>query len=164
MLKPTMFRNLFFISIGLILINSLEIKAQNINDALRVAIPGLGSNARALGMGNSYIGLSDDGSAAFFNPAGFGLLKRLEFTGGLSHVNYNNDVEFFDNNTSYSNSNTELNRLSFAFPFPTLIGSLVFGLSYHTTKDLTSAVKFDGFNNGTTSQIQDLNEDTFIPY
>ncbi|OGU74316.1 MAG: hypothetical protein A2V93_04890 [Ignavibacteria bacterium RBG_16_34_14] len=164
MLKPTMFRNLFFISIGLILINSLEIKAQNINDALRVAIPGLGSNARALGMGNSYIGLSDDGSAAFFNPAGFGLLKRLEFTGGLSHVNYNNDVEFFDNNTSYSNSNTELNRLSFAFPFPTLRGSLVFGLSYHTTKDLTSAVKFDGFNNGTTSQIQDLNEDTFIPY
>ena len=55
---------------GLILIILNESKAQNINDALRLAVPGLGSNARALGMGNSYIGLSDDGSAAFFNPAG----------------------------------------------------------------------------------------------
>ncbi|HSP88954.1 MAG TPA: outer membrane protein transport protein [Ignavibacteriaceae bacterium] len=163
MLKP-IFRNLFFISIGLILLNLTNTQAQNINDALRVAIPGLGSNARALGMGNSYIGLSDDGSAAFFNPAGFGLLKRLEFTGGLSHSNYSNDVEFFDNNTSYSNSNTSLNRLSFAFPFPTLRGSMVFALSYHTTKDLTSAVKFEGFNSGNTSMIQDLNVDTYIPY
>jgi len=162
MLKPIL--KLLFIFIGFILINTLETKAQNINDALRVAIPGLGSNARALGMGNSYIGLSDDGSASFFNPAGLGLLKRLEFSGGLSHLNYNNDVEFFDESTSYSNSNTALNRVTFAFPFPTLRGSLVFGLSYHTTKDLTSAVKFDGFNNGSTSMIQDLNVDTYIPY
>jgi long-subunit fatty acid transport protein len=161
MLKPIF--KLLIISIGLILINSLEIKAQNINDALRVAIPGLGSNARALGMGNSYIGLSDDGSASFFNPAGFGLLKRLEFTGGLSHTNYNNDADFFNNTTSYSNSNTELNRLSFAFPLPTLRGSLVFGLSYHTTKDLTSALKFDGFNENNNSLIQDF-LDTDIPF
>jgi len=162
MLKPIF--KLLFISVGLILINPLESKAQNINDALRVTIPGLGSNARALGMGNSYIGLSDDGSASFFNPAGLGLLKRLEFSGGLSHINYNNDAEFFNETTSYSNSNTALNRLSFAFPFPTLRGSLVFGLSYHTTKDLTSAVKFDGFNNGSTSMIQDLNDYSNIPY
>jgi long-subunit fatty acid transport protein len=43
-------------------------------------------------------------------------------------------------------------------------GSLVFGLSYHTTKDLTGAMKFDGFNSGSTSMIQDLNEYSFIPY
>jgi long-subunit fatty acid transport protein len=148
---------------GLILIIINESKGQNINDALRLAVPGLGSNARALGMGNSYIGLSDDGSAAFFNPAGFGLLKRLEFTGGLNYSNLNNDVKFFDQNTAYSNSNTELNRLSFSFPFPTLRGSLVFGLSYHTVKDLTGAIKFDAFNNASNSLIQDL-LDTDIPF
>jgi Outer membrane protein transport protein (OMPP1/FadL/TodX) len=147
----------------IIVINSSFILAQNVNDVLRVAIPGLGSDARALGMGNSYIALSDDGSASFFNPAGFGLLKRLEFTGGLSYAGFNNNVNFFNNNTSYSNSNTKLNQLTFAFPFPTLQGSLVFALSYHTTKDLTGAVKFDGFNNGNNSLIQDfLNTD--IPY
>ena len=147
----------------IIFINSSFILAQNINDVLRVAIPGLGSDARALGMGNSYLALSDDGSASFFNPAGFGLLKRLEFTGGLSYSDYNNDVNFFNNSTSYSNSNTKLNQLSFAFPFPTLQGSLVFALSYHTTKDLTSAIKFDGFNNTNTSLIQDF-LDTDLPY
>src|SRR3970040_823665 len=94
-LMPGSFRKLLIIPICLILINPLETKAQNINDALRVAIPGLGSTARALGMGNSYIGLSDDGSAAFFNPAGLGLLKRLEFTGGLNYSGFDNDVDFF---------------------------------------------------------------------
>ena len=137
--------------------------AQNVNDALRVGIPGLGANARALGMGNSFIGLSDDASAAFFNPAGFGLLKKLEFSGGINYGNFNNNVDFLNANTEYSNSATKLNRLSFAFPFPTLRGSLVFGLSYHQTKDLTGALKFDGFNNGNTSLIQDY-LDTDIPF
>jgi hypothetical protein len=53
--------------------------AQNANDALRLSEIGLGSNARALGMGNAYYALSDDFSASSFNPAGFALLKRMEF-------------------------------------------------------------------------------------
>lgn len=51
--------------------------AQNYNDALRLGFPGLGSNARALGMGNAFNALSDDASAAYFNPAGFGLIKKI---------------------------------------------------------------------------------------
>lgn len=124
-----------------------EVYSQNTNDALRLGYSGLGSNARALGMGNSYIGLSDDASAAFFNPAGFGLIKKIELSGGLSYVSFKNDAEFFKSKTNYSNSNTSLNRISFAFPFPTTSGSLVFGLTYHNTADLTGALKFDGRNN-----------------
>lgn len=138
--------------------------SQNINDALRLGLGGLGSNARALGMGNSYIGLSDDASAAYFNPAGFGLLKRLEFSGGLDYSNFSNSTDFLGNNTNYSNSTTRLSRLSFALPVPTVRGSLVFGISFNTVKDFTGALKFDGFNNGNTSMIQDLNENTNVPY
>lgn len=123
-----------------------EVYSQNTNDALRLAYSGFGSNARALGMGNSYIGLSDDGSAAFFNPAGFGLMKKIELSGGFSYFSYNNDAEFFNQSKKYSNSNTNLNRIGFAFPLPTTRGSLVFGLTYHNTSDLTSALKFDGLN------------------
>lgn len=130
--------------------------SQNTNDAVRLAVPGLGSNARALGMGDSYIGLSDDASAAYFNPAGFGLLKRMEFSGGLDYTNSGNNTTFMNQATDYSNSSTSLNNLSFAFPFPTMRGSLVFGLAYHETKDFTGALKFDGFNNGNNSLIQDL--------
>lgn len=124
-----------------------EVYSQNTNDALRLSYSGLGSNARALGMGNSYIGLSDDASASFFNPAGFGLIRKIEFSGGFSYFNLKNDAEFFDSKSNYSNSNTNLNRVSFAFPMPTTRGSLVFGLSYHNTSDLTGALKFDAINN-----------------
>ncbi|MBZ0201373.1 MAG: hypothetical protein K8H86_16005 [Ignavibacteriaceae bacterium] len=137
--------------------------AQGINDALRLAYPGLSPNARALGMGNSYIALSDDASAMYFNPAGMGLIKRLELSGGIDYSNFNNKTTFMGNNTTYSNSSTKLDRISFAFPFPTMRGSLVFGMSYHATKDFNGALKFDGFNNSSTSLIQDfLNTD--IPF
>ena len=124
-----------------------EVFSQNTNDALRLSYSGLGSSARALGMGNSYIGLSDDASAAFFNPAGFGLIKKIEFSGGLSYVNFKNSAEFFNSQTNYSNSSTNFNRINFAFPVPTTQGSLVFGLAYHNTSDLTGALKFSGINN-----------------
>lgn len=136
----------FFILLFFLILSQNEVFSQNSNDALRLAYSGLGSSARALGLGNSYIGLSDDASAAFFNPAGFGLLRKIELSGGLSYTSFNNSAEFFGEKTKYSNSNTNLNRISFAFPFPTTRGSLVFGLTYHNTSDLVGALKFSGVN------------------
>ncbi len=141
-----------------------NIYGQNANDALRLGVTGLGSDARALGMGNSYIGLSDDAGAAFFNPAGWALVKRLEISGGLSYDNNANNTTFLNQYSNYSNSATRLNNLSFTLPFPTSRGSLVFAVSYHTTKDFTGALKFNGFNAGNNSMIQDLNTNTNIPY
>lgn len=143
---------------------SITSYSQTLSDVTRLAVPGLGSNARALGMGNAYLGISDDGSAAFFNPAGFGLIKRLEFSTGIDYYQTKNDVTFFGNKTNYDNSSTKLNKLSFVFPFPTLRGSLVFGLSYHSTKDFTEGYTFSGFNNGNNSYIQHLIDYSEIPY
>ncbi|MDP1994171.1 MAG: hypothetical protein Q8K40_02890, partial [Ignavibacteria bacterium] len=98
-------------------------KAQNITDALRVSESGLGVGARALGMGNAYNAISDDGSAMYFNPAGLGLMKRLEVSGGLDYLNFTNDATLFNNKTNYSSSATNFNQISFVFPFPTLRGS-----------------------------------------
>lgn len=156
MQKKSFFILFFIIIIG---VN----KAQNFNDALRVGVPGLGMNARALGMGNSYLALSDDGSASFFNPAGLGLVKRLEFMGGLDISSFNNTTTFFGNQSKSNASQTLLNNASFAFPIPTIQGSLVFGLAYNTSKDLIGSNQFDGFNPGTNSKIQSL-LNTDIPY
>lgn len=142
---------------------STTVFSQNYNDALRVSLPGLGSNARALGMGNSYISLSDDGSASFFNPAGIGLVKKLEFMGGIDITSFNNSTKFFNQTTESNSSQTKLDNISLTFPLPTLRGSLVFGLSYNTTKDFVGAVEFSGFNNGNNSKIQSL-LDTDIPF
>jgi hypothetical protein len=124
-----------------------EVFSQNANDALRVTYSGFGSSARALGMGNSYTALSDDASAAFFNPAGFGLIRKIELSGGFSYLRFKNQAQFFGDSTEYSNSNTSFNRASLAIPVPTKQGSLVFGLSYHNNAEFTGALKFSGINN-----------------
>ncbi len=131
--------------------------AQDISDALRLGLPYTSSDARALGMGDSYIGLSDGVGAAEFNPAGFGLLKKLEVSAGINYLSYNNNTNFLNQFSNYSSNATRLSSFSLAFPYPTTQGSLVFGLSYHNTQDYTAALKFNGFNSGNTSMIQDLN-------
>jgi len=158
-----MLKHILKIFSAILLLFITSTNAQNYNDAIRLGFPGLGSNARALGMGNAFNALSDDASASYFNPAGFGLIKKMELSGGLSFNNFDNTTTFFSKETNDNTTNTSLNRISFALPFPTYQGSLVFGLSYHQSKDLSSIVKFDGFNSGTNSKIQSL-LDTNIPY
>lgn len=147
----------FFSSINFSLI------AQNVNDALRFVQPGISGSARSLGMGNAFHALSDDVSGMMFNPAGTALVKKLEFAAGLDYFKFNNDAEFFGNQSEYSNSSTNLNQLGFIFPFPTVRGSMVVGIAYNRISDLTAALKFDGFNNDRNSMIQSL-LDTDVPY
>jgi len=123
----------------------------------------LGVGARALGMGNSYIGLSDDASAMYFNPAGLGLMNRIEISGGLNYDNLKNDVTFFNLLSKEKDNSTKFNRFSIVLPYPTFQGSLVFGAAFHSVNNFNSTISFDGFNNGTNSMIQNL-LDTDIPY
>ena len=133
-----------------------SVEAQNFNDALRLSDPGVVSGPRALGMGNAYTAISSDLSAALFNPAGFGLIRKLEFDGALDYNSLSNNVSFFGNTTNSSNSSTKLSQFGFAFPIPTARGSLVLALGYNQLKDYNNVVKFDGYNPGNTSKIQDL--------
>jgi long-subunit fatty acid transport protein len=122
------------------------VRAQFAEDAYRYSSTGLGIGARALGMGGAYIGVADDYSATFWNPAGLAQLRRLEFTGGLTNTSVSNSANFLGNTTSATNSSTALNDLGFVFPFPTEQGSLVFSAGYNRTNDFTSALSFSGFN------------------
>lgn len=143
-----------FLVLFLLMITTLE--AQNFNDALRLSEPGIISGPRSLGMGNAYTALSNDLSAAIFNPAGFALIRKLRFDGALNYNSSNNNISFFGNKTNSSNSSTKLNQFGFAFPVPTSKGSLVFALGYNQLKDFNNVVKFDGYNPGNTSKIQSL--------
>lgn len=153
---------LWIFSFGFFLF-SISAMAQNVNDVIRLVEPGTGSSVRALGMGNAFTGLADDGTAVLFNPAGLALVKRMEFTGALEYQNFSNTATFFGNSDDYSNSSTALNNIGFVFPLPTVRGSMSFGFTYNTTKNFNSAVQFDGFNSGNTSMIQSL-LGTGVPY
>lgn len=146
------------------LLFTFSVFAQNVNDALRLALPGYNTQARALGMGNSYMSISDDASALSFNPAGLGLVKQMEFAGGLNYSKVTDETTFFGSKKTADNGETNLNQAAFVFPFPTVRGSLVFGFGYHQTNDLGGLTKFDGFNAGSNSKIQDLNKAGSIPF
>jgi hypothetical protein len=88
----------------------------------------------------------------------------MEFAGGINYSTVTNDASFFGNTKSADNSETNLNQAAFVFPYPTVRGSMVFGFGYHQTNDLSGLMKFDGFNSGTNSRIQDLNKTGSIPY
>jgi len=133
--------------------------AQNFNDALLLSEPGLYTGARALGMGNSFIALSDDYSAVLFNPAGLGLAKKFGLSVTLNTNSFDNTVSFLGNNSNVLKTTVNLNQFGFVFPVPTVRGSLVFSLGYSRVKDFNSVTEFDGFNQGNTSMVQHLTGD-----
>lgn len=121
--------------------------AQKVSDALRFSSFSNGSiGARAIGMGGAYIGVSDDFTAAYWNPAGLAQMKRLEFTGGISNLGYSNASTFYGNSQTQDGTSTSLNDLGFVFPFPTVQGSLVFAFGYNKIADYATGSSFSGFN------------------
>ena len=54
----------------------------------------LGVGSRAMGMGGAYVGIADDYSALYWNPAGLGQIRRMEVNVGFSHNKLVNSATF----------------------------------------------------------------------
>jgi long-subunit fatty acid transport protein len=140
----------------MIMMMSVITFGQNVNDVLRLSERGFTGSARALAMGNAYTAVSDDFSAALFNPAGFALIKKLEFDGGFNLNMFNNEVTLFGNKTLQKSNDTKLNQVGFIFPFPTKRGSFSLALGYNRNKNFNKVIEFSGFNSSNHSMIQEL--------
>ncbi len=148
-----------------LLFSSGIILGQNENDAVRLAVPGIISNARALGMGNSTQTRSGDFSAMVLNPAGLALSQHSKLSGGFYYRFLGNTSTFYGNSGYEKNSSMELSEFSYLYKEPTTRGSLVYGFGYKTDKDFTSALRFNGYNPNNNSMIQDLtNKNDDLPY
>lgn len=123
-----------------------SLKAQYAEDALRFSTFNLGIGARSTGMGNVSVGLADDFSALFTNPAGLSSLRSLEFSVGLSNAGYSNDATFFGLTTNATDRVTNLNNLGLVYPVPTSRGSLVFAFGFARVANYSTAASFNGFN------------------
>lgn len=135
--------------------------AQNYNDVFRLSESGVVLGARALGMGNAYTAAGNDFSSTLFNPAGLALIKKAELYTGFNYNNYDNNVGFFNRNSSLSNSISKLGQFGVALPMPTIQGSFVLGFGYSQVKDFNGTLGFNAFNSGSNSYIQDL---VYSPY
>ena len=83
----------------------------------------VGSGARAAGMADAFVAIADDATAASWNPAGLVQLERPEFSvvGSFNALREDFDAlghpEFLSEHTD---SNVDLNFMSFVYPLPTL--------------------------------------------
>jgi len=127
----------------------------------------LGIGSRALGMGGAYIGVADDYSASFWNPAGLTQIRRLEGFGTLTYAQNKNEADLisvrtFDKqqqgrlynlrtgfNTDDDLTSTRVNSIGLAYPVPTYQGSLVFSLGYHRIKPFEASLNFGELQNDT---------------
>lgn len=120
---------------------------QSAPDAIRILQDESGMGARALGMGGAFTGVADDYTAIYWNPAGLADIRKSQFFGEVSHLQFNNDATFNGRLTDESQNYTRLRSLGFAFPLPTTRGSFVIALGYNRVKDFDQQLVFSGFNN-----------------
>lgn len=107
-----------------------------------------GIGARAIGLGGAYIGVADDYSAIYWNPAGLGQLKNDEFFASLTHNYRNIDTKFLGLKTDNPQSKTTLGALGFVYPVEVYRGSLVFAGGYNSVHNYNSLFGYSGFNQG----------------
>jgi long-subunit fatty acid transport protein len=122
------------------------LRAQFAEDVLRFSTFNLGIGARSAAMGNTSIGIANDFSSLFTNPAGLTSLKSFEFSVGLSNAGYNNDATFLGTKTNSSERITNLNNFGLVYPVPTKRGSLSFAFGYARVANFSSTASFEGFN------------------
>ena len=137
---------------------NIPLLSQNSSDALRLSEPGVLSNARALGMGNAYLAVSNDYMATRFNPAGLGRIKSTWLSGGLYVSSLSNSTTLFGDSLNASSNATKFSNFGAVFAMPTDRGSLVFALGYHKSKEFNNVSNFSGFNPNNNSMIQDLTD------
>ena len=121
-----------------------SVQAQFAEDAIRILQDENGISARAFGMGNAFVGLADDYSALYWNPAGLAYLDDAHFYGEISNLNYQNDVSFFGTKTEDDQNYTKLSSIGFALPLPTSRGSFVIGLGYNRVKNFDQNIAYSG--------------------
>jgi long-subunit fatty acid transport protein len=144
--KRAMFKRVLVAGILCVLCGVQNAGAQFVEDAQRLATPGLGGGARALGTGDAFIGVADDFSALLWNPAGLAQSSHGEFSFGLSYLTNKDNSTYLGSSSSYSSNGTYLNTLGFVLPIQVRRGSASVAFGYSRQAVYKSGVAFDGFN------------------
>ncbi|MFZ1976851.1 MAG: hypothetical protein WAV76_02755 [Bacteroidota bacterium] len=141
-------RLLFRGILGLTIISSLGLYAQIAEDALRYSQTGLGVGAQTQSLAGTSVGIANDFSALFSNPAGLGQQREFEFSMGLSNFSANNDVSFDNSKISSSSNSLSIDNLGLVYPIATQRGSLTLAFGYGHVANYDGSAQFGGFNVG----------------
>lgn len=95
---------------------SLPLRAQFVEDGLRLAQNNGIITARAGALGAAYSGISDDFAALYYNPAGLALLPKSELSIGLQLSRNANTTDYFASSTKLNGNSESINNIGFVSP------------------------------------------------
>ena len=107
-----------FILIGVLVMVTVTLNAQNEIDALRYSYNIPGGTARSMAMGGSFGALGADASSIIFNPAGMGVFRTSDFTFSPSFVLTNTEADFLGSRADDYDFNFNINNLSYIGSIP----------------------------------------------
>ena len=112
-----------------------------------------GVGARTMGMGGASLGLADDFTALYWNPAGMAQIQKFEMFSSLSHNTAIADTYFTGDavKTATSRSQMRLNSIGFVYPFLTRRGGWAVGFGYNRAQNFDDQTAIQGVDpsNGT---------------
>ena len=103
--------------LGIGLISSSIILAQDVTDAVRYSIDEIQGTARFRAMSGAFGALGGDMSAVNINPAGSAIFNNSHASLTLGYFDENSDVTYFNTTNDASTNNFDLNQLGAAFVF-----------------------------------------------
>ena len=106
-----------------------------------------GVGARTMGMGGASLGLADDFTALYWNPAGMAQIQKFEFFSSFSHNRANADAYFDDGaTTGTSRSQMRPNSIGFVYPLETQQGGLAVGFGYNRQQNFDYQTAIQGID------------------
>lgn len=116
-----------------------------------------GVGARAMGMGGASLGLADDFTALYWNPAGMAQIQKFEMFSSLSHNRASADTYFLgDAATGTSRSQMRLNSIGFVYPFHTRQGGLAIAFGYNRPQNFDYQTAIQGVDPSSGTEFSGL--------
>jgi long-subunit fatty acid transport protein len=102
-----------------------------------------GVGVRAMGMGGAYVGVADDFTAVFWNPAGLAQITERQLHMSFQSNSFESESLKDGTPSSSDLSNTRFGSLGVVFPYPHVArGSLVFAAGFNRIKDFDRIARF----------------------
>ncbi len=129
-----------------LLITTISIKAQFIEDALRYTMPNSMITPRSASFGVAFYGLSDDISGLIYNPAGILYIGKSELSIGLGFTRNIAETEYLFNNLERRSNSSYVTHFGFAVPVSEFQNKVVAGISYFHENNFLNYFDYSAFN------------------
>ena len=115
-----------------------------------------GVGIRAMGMGGAYVGVADDFTATYWNPAGLAQMGQREVYAAFVRNRYESETVLGGTRAAGELNNTRFGALGGVVPYPVYRGSLVFAAGFNRVRDFDFALRSRGY-----SAVDSLQLDVF---